>query len=277
MSTIFRSQNSRKYKIIIPKSFNGYTIIKELGAGSFSVTVLIEKDDTKELFAAKIILRDQMIERRMYDHMNREIEFTRKLEHPNIIKFYDSFIIKNDKQQDFLIIIEEYCSKGELYYYINNQENVDEKEVKRISKSIAEAIKYLHEMKIAHCDIKPENILLDENMNPKLIDFGLSVDLDEEYVKPCGTAYYAAPELFNKQRKFVNRLKLDIYSFGIVLYVMHERKFPWKNFDEKRFSKFKVETSDPKLNSLVKKCTDLNGGGRPTAKMLVEDDYFKCE
>lgn len=276
MSTIFRSQNSRKYKIIIPKSFNGYTIIKELGAGSFSVTVLIEKDDTKELFAAKIILRDQMIERRMYDHMNREIEFTRKFDHPNIIKFYDSFIIKNDKQQDFLIIIEEYCSKGELYYYINNQENVDEKEVKRISKSIAEAIKYLHEMKIAHCDIKPENILLDENMNPKLIDFGLSVDLDDEYVKPCGTAYYAAPELFNKQRKFVNRLKLDIYSFGIVLYVMHERKFPWKNFDEKRFSKFKVETSDPKLNSLVKKCTDLNGGGRPTAKMLVED-YFKCE
>lgn len=176
-----------------------------------------------------------------------------------------------------MIIIEEYCSKGELYYYINNQENVDEKEVKRISKSIAEAIKYLHEMKIAHCDIKPENILLDENMNPKLIDFGLSVDLDDEYVKPCGTAYYAAPELFNKQRKFVNRLKLDIYSFGIVLYMMHERKFPWKNFDEKRFSKFKVETSDPKLNSLVKKCTDLNGGGRPTAKMLVEDDYFKCE
>lgn len=182
MSTIFRSTNNRNYKIIVPKSFNGYTIIKELGAGSFAVTVLIEKDDTKELFAAKIILRDQMIERRMYDHMNREIEFTRTLDHPNIIKFYDSFIIKNNKQQDFLIIIEEYCSKGDLLNYINSQEKIDEKEVKRISKSIADAIKYLHEMKIAHCDIKPENILLDENMNPKLIDFGLSVDLQIFFV-----------------------------------------------------------------------------------------------
>lgn len=119
--------------------------------------------------------------------------------------------------------------------------------------------------------------MLDENLNPKLIDFGLSSDLNGEYVKPRGSYDYAAPELFNIQRKFVNPFKLDIYSFGVLMYAMHEKKLPWKNLDEKEFSKFKVEISDVKFNKLVKKCTDFNGGGRPTAKLLVEDDYFKSE
>lgn len=61
--------------------------------------------------------------------MNKEIELTRSFDHPSIIKFYDTFIIKNDKQQNFIIIIEEYCSKGSLFDYINQSSDVNEVEI----------------------------------------------------------------------------------------------------------------------------------------------------
>lgn len=85
------------------------------------------------------------------------------------------------------------------------------------------AVKYLHLKNIAHRDIKAENVLLDAQMNPKLIDFGLAREYNafnpmmETF---CGSPSYVAPEIIKKQ-KYVGE-KVDVWSLGVTLYVMLE-------------------------------------------------------
>jgi len=95
----------------------------------------------------------------------------------------------------------DYCSGGELFYYILKKKTLTEDEAVEILKQAFSAIKYLHANTISHRDIKPENFMLksaDDPSNIKLIDFGLSKDYTEGEIMqtPSGSPYYIAPEVF---------------------------------------------------------------------------------
>ena len=90
------------------------------------------------------------------------------------------------------------------------------------------SIEYIHSKQICHRDIKLENILLDENNNPKLIDFGFSTCIpnDQKYKMFCGTPSYMGPEIVNK--KEYTGPPADIWALGVLLYALICGTFPFK-------------------------------------------------
>lgn len=114
----------------------------------------------------------------------------------------------------------EYAKEGELCSYIENQEKLSEFEACKYFQQLISAVEYLHTIGCAHRDIKPSNILLDEQMNLKLIDFGLgNLYTQEETLKTaCGSPCYAAPEIISGER--YDPIGVDVWSSGITLFAM---------------------------------------------------------
>lgn len=100
----------------------------------------------------------------------REVEIMRCIKHPNIIKIVDYF-----ETNETVNIVMEHFSLTSLTEFTKTQRPLPDATVRSVVKQIAEALSYLHKMKIAHRDIKPENILINENKEIKIIDLGLSM------------------------------------------------------------------------------------------------------
>ena len=117
-------------------------------------------------------------------------------------------------------MIQENCCNGELFSYITSKNKLKEEEACRLFQQLISALDYLGRLGIAHRDVKPENLLLDEQLNLKMIDFGLSnmYKKDEKLATACGSPCYAAPELI-KGLEYVGQ-KADLWSGGVVLYTM---------------------------------------------------------
>lgn len=114
----------------------------------------------------------------------------------------------------------EYAAGGELFDLIARRERLDEQEARKLFQQIISSIEFSHLDKIAHRDLKPENLLLDENLNIRLIDFGLSnVMRDSVPLKTaCGSPNYAAPEVISGM--IYGGSEVDVWSCGIILYAM---------------------------------------------------------
>uniref|UniRef100_A0A3B3ZR87 non-specific serine/threonine protein kinase n=1 Tax=Periophthalmus magnuspinnatus TaxID=409849 RepID=A0A3B3ZR87_9GOBI len=94
-------------------------------------------------------------------------------------------------------IVMEYASRGELYDYIQERRRVPETEARTIFRQITSAVHYLHKNGVVHRDLKLENILLDQDLNVKLADFGLSNHFEKGTLLQtyCGSPLYASPEI----------------------------------------------------------------------------------
>lgn len=157
------------------------------------------------------------------DNLKMEIALHSKLEHPNIIRFYDSLQIDNTVY--FLL---EYAQGNSLFFYINGSEGLPERLALRFFYFTAQAIKYLHDHLIMHRDIKPENILVDEQFNVKLCDFGWSSQLRSEHdfkTSVCGTYEYMSPEIMDQ---VTHSFKADIWGLGILLIELLTGSPPYK-------------------------------------------------
>jgi len=188
----------------------------------------------------RIILAVKSIDKskiRRLDHLQREIQLLRKMNHHNIIKMIDCY-----EDAERVHIITERYTGGELFDLIHKKANaqtttgcLSEKRAARIMKSLLEAVSYLHDRDIVHRDIKLENILFESEKGSceeeedygddgddsiKLIDFGLSRrhkrDVDRPMKNHVGTAYYMAPELLKGRYDRA----CDVWSLGTIAYIM---------------------------------------------------------
>lgn len=153
--------------------------------------------------------------------MKREIQYLKLLRHPHIIKLYEVITTPSD-----IIMVIEYAG-GELFQYIVDRGRMSEDEARRFFQQIICAIEYCHRHKIVHRDLKPENLLLDEYLNVKIGDFGLSnIMTDGDFLKTsCGSPNYAAPEVISG--KLYAGPEIDIWSCGVILYVMLCGRLPF--------------------------------------------------
>lgn len=270
---MFSTQTDDDYKINIPLTFNGYDIIEYIDNGSFSAVVKVQDRLSKQFFAAKIISKNDLMNKNQMKVIKNEIDILCSINHPNIIKFYKSFEIRNSQKEEFIVIIEEFCKNGNLVKYLTEFGLRNEKEKKEIELGLISAIGYLHEREIAHCDIKLDNILIDENHQAKLCDFGLSIRVkNSQNVVRWGTVGFNSPELYKDGD--IDFIKSDIWSLGITLYGITELELPYQSLEDAENCNLAIQTCNDRLRVVVEKCTRYNPIQRPRAKDLLKELYF---
>lgn len=124
----------------------------------------------------------------------------------------------------------EYAGR-ELFKYIVENGRMSEPQARRFFQQMISGIDYSHRLKIVHRDLKPENILLDDDLNVKIVDFGLSNEIkDGAFLKTsCGSPNYAAPEVI--KGSLYTGPEVDVWSSGVILYVMLCGRLPFENED----------------------------------------------
>jgi len=198
-----------------------YRFVKQLGTGSSSKVVLGCDIRNGEKVAIKIVPRriadgnESEAEIRCDQRIFREVVISSVLSHPHIVKL-KNFLYSPTHY--FLIF--EYVNGRQLYDIVLNEGPLSEQDAQKYFRQLLSAIEYIHRNSIVHRDLKIENVLIDEDDNVKLIDFGLSNFYDNKMLLNtfCGSLYFAAPELLFGQRYCGP--EIDVWSLGVVLYVL---------------------------------------------------------
>lgn len=196
----------------------------------------------------------------------REYLILKILDHPNIVKVYGVFL-GND--EDIPCIVLEYCNSS-LDESINKLTKI---ELIRIIYEICHAMKYVHEAKFIHRDLKPQNILLDANNHAKLGDFGIATLIEGSHSNVGTTIQYMAPEFAEDENNNYTE-KIDVYSFGCILYFILSKRIP-PNLNYLINEKMpKIPKDINKVSAdLIYKCLSKSPEDRPSFNEIIS--YIK--
>ena len=259
-------------KIIQQKYRNeNFEILDIIGQGSkSSVYRIFDKKRKKEL-AIKYIKKMKK------ENIANEFKISYKLKHPNIISFY-SFTY----QENTATILMENCQFNNLLdfqYNFLKKRPFSESILCYISHQILQALLYCHKCKVAHMDIKPQNIVINHYLEPKLIDFSISIDyskenLDDYIILPIyGTKPFMPLEILKSQNiKYKDLNKVDLYSLGATLYVLAFHKFPYDIKHEHNISEI-IQNMSKKL--VIKNNNNLSKAFIDFISKLLETDINK--
>lgn len=202
----------------------GYNVISSIGRGGCGNCYLVHSLKYNKDFACKII-DSRSLRKNKADFAKKsfglEIEALKKADHPNIVKIYEYF-----QESDVDYIIEEYY-KGSSLDKVIMKAPISKEALYNIIASLINALGFLHKEGIAHHDIKPGNIFLDEYNRPILGDFGLSRGYEpgEMASHYDASMAYAAPEII--QGKPYNPFAADIWAFGVTVYQLATGRLPF--------------------------------------------------
>ena len=205
---------------------SSYKILDVQGEGNFGQVMIGLHNETQQKVAIKILDKGRIKDESDITRIQREIDIFMKLSHPNIVALYE--VIEKENQ---LFFVMEYAENGDLSNILKSKRNyrLTAKEAGKYFWDLILGIEYLHSCKCVHRDLKPENLLLDKNLRLKITDFGLSNNYRgrNRLKTPCGSPSYAAPEMIAGNK--YEPLKIDIWSCGIILYVMLSGTFPFSD------------------------------------------------
>ena len=237
---------------------------------------------TNEKYAAKIYNKSEIKDKIRKKCVSNEIEILKKVSHKNIIKLIEVIELK-----EHILIIQELFNGISLSdYYKKNWKSEDlskqkEKTYKIILRQIFEAINYLHKNNIAHLDIKLDNILINKNLEIKLIDFGFGIYDPKKELNNFfgGTPSYMSPEIVLK-RPYISILS-DIWSLGVLVFTLFCNEYPFKGMTEKdlynciKKGKYRIKCF---VNYDVKKIINsmliLDPNKRSSCEILLKNPWF---
>ncbi len=196
-----------------------YEVVKQLGEGSFGVVNLAKDLENEDRY---VVIKTIQNYGQDMEKEKQEAILLSKLNHPNVIQYYDSFLSSESK----LCIVLEYADGNDLSKYISRKK-LPEKKILSIFSQIIFGLAYIHSQNILHRDIKTENILVFKNGMIKIGDFGISRILsDGELAQSIvGSPYFMAPELFGQSPY---SYPADIWAAGCVLYQLMTHKYPFQ-------------------------------------------------
>ncbi|XP_076597949.1 NUAK family SNF1-like kinase 1 [Chaetodon auriga] len=199
-----------------------YQVMETLGKGTYGKVKKAVERASQRTVAIKSIRKERITDDLDRIHIQREIEITASLRHSNIIRFHEVF-----ESRDKIVIVMEYASRGELYDYIQERRRLPETEARGIFRQITSAVHYCHKNGVVHRDLKLENILLDQDFNVKLADFGLSNHFERGTLLQtyCGSPLYAAPEIV-KGLPYQGP-EVDCWALGVLLYALVYSSMPF--------------------------------------------------
>jgi hypothetical protein len=203
--------------------YDFYELFKVIGRGHFGEVRLGIDKKNKEYVAIKIINKSKLKQIEL-EATKTEAEILMRCNHTNIVKLLDKF-----ETFDHIFLVFENLSGGDLFSLVNkNGGKLDDKTARFYVSQIAEGMKYLNTLGIIHRDLKPDNIMLNSNMEVKIVDFGMSkvVGHENKVGGKLGTLAYIAPEVI--QGKGYNK-EIDMWSLGIILYNVLTGKVPFSD------------------------------------------------
>ena len=256
-----------------------FTLLSEIGEGSFGRVLLVQHNLTQAQYAVKAIdkrNKDNIDEK---EYFRREAEIMYRIHHPNVVKLFGHF-----EDNTYLYFIMEYMSGGNIYSLVPKYgyNKISPQLAASILKDVICAIYYLHHMNppIIHRDIKPENVLINEEQKAKITDFGWSNYLksNSKRTTMCGTPVYLAPELVNNTG---HDHRVDIWCIGVLMFELLTGQPPWMGEDVQtlkyNIARMKIKWQkhmDPDAVDLIKKTLRYNPEERISLRNMLIHPFF---
>ncbi|MEX1098684.1 MAG: serine/threonine-protein kinase [Planctomycetales bacterium] len=207
-----------------------FDLIVRVGQGSMSRVWRARDTQTGKMVALKILDKDKTkkLESR-FTNLDKpsEGEIAVQLQHPRLVRTYEYGYTKEGEQW----LMMEFIEGASLSFLVEMQNEAMHANRLKFMIELGEGVDYLHQHRWIHRDICPRNVLLDEDLDLKIIDFGLMVPDAPEFRKPgnrTGTATYMAPELIRRQP---TDHRIDVFSYAVTCYEMWTKRRPWKGAD----------------------------------------------
>ncbi|CAD6189965.1 unnamed protein product [Caenorhabditis auriculariae] len=241
-----------------------YKLLKTIGKGNFAKVKLAKHTITGQEVAIKIIDKTALNPSSL-QKLFREVKIMKQLDHPNIVKLYQ---VMETEQTLYLVL--EYASGGEVFDYLVAHGRMKEK--KRPGPNSG---------KSSPLDLKAENLLLDQDMNIKIADFGFSnhFSIGNKLDTFCGSPPYAAPELFSGKK--YDGPEVDVWSLGVILYTLVSGSLPFdgQNLKELRERVLRGKYRIPfymstDCENLLKKFLVLNPARRSSLDAIMKDRWM---
>jgi len=254
---------------------------KKLGEGSYGSVCKATNKSTGATRACKSISKEHM---KNLERFKQEIAIMKMMDHPNIIKLYESF---EDRKNIYLVM--ELCLGGELFDRIIDAGHFTEVQAALLMQQMVRALYYMHENHVTHRDLKPENFIFStkepiEKSILKIIDFGLSCVYkpDQVLTTKAGTPYYVAPQvLAGKYDQLA-----DMWSTGVIMYVLLCGYPPFfgetdaEVLSKVRLGNFSFNAADWKnvsedAKNLIRMLLKMNPRDRYTAEQALNHEWIK--
>jgi serine/threonine protein kinase len=220
-------------------SVDDFRKIKVIGKGGFGRVLLVEKKDTKKVYAMKILKKGVIAARGEIEHTRTEKSVLSKLDHPFLAKLHWSF-----QTDENLYFVMDFINGGELFHHLSLEKRFSDERAKFYASEIVSGMEYLHAHGVIYRDLKPENLLLSHKGHIIMTDFGLSKEgLHSENDRTgtfCGTPEYLAPEII-KGEDYTK--SIDWWSVGTLIYEMLTGLPPFYTDDEENMY-HKIMTSE---------------------------------
>lgn len=258
-------------------NFNSFSVLEELGSGSFGKVYKALKIDTRQIYAVKCLNKHFLIKNKQLQYAISECKIMKSLSHPFILKIHYAFQTPKN-----LYMVLDYCPNGDLLAHLQETVRLTENVCKFYCAEILLAIEYLHSLDIVYRDLKPENILLDHFGHVKMADFGLAkenVNSMNLAMSFCGSPAYLSPELVNKEGADKSA---DVYAFGALIYELLTGLPPF--FSENIKELFhNIRSSQltfpavvrPEAKDLIKKVMQRDASKRPTISQVKHHPFFR--
>ena len=270
--------------MLVGKHISGrYKILQLIGGGGMSNVYLAHDIILNRDVAMKILRYDFTNEEELHRRFQREALSATSLTHPNIVTVYDV-----GEDEDMHYIVMEYIKGKTLKQYIQEFSPLSAARSVHIMKQLTSAITHAHENGIIHRDIKPQNILMDQEGNVKITDFGIATSLGAtSYTQTntvIGTVHYLSPE---QARGGIATEKSDIYALGIVLYELLTGELPFSGESAVSIALKHLQSETPSVRdfdatipqsveNIVLKATAKDTNHRYASAEAMESDLESC-
>lgn len=237
-----------------PGKIGKYKLLREVGRGATATVYLAEHPQYPEPVALKLIRFDDKAKdeakwnRRLLKLLRAEMDVSRRLDHPNIIKIFDTAV-----EKDYAYIVMEYFPGTTLEPYCTFQNLLPQHRTIGVVFKCCMALDYAYRQGIVHRDIKPANILIDEQDNVKITDFGLALNIskksesDSTFIMGVGSPAYMSPEQI---KGYPLNQKTDLFSLGVVLFHMLTGRLPFRAKNPAQLI-YKILNTEPPLVSQI--------------------------
>ncbi|MGE7922195.1 Stk1 family PASTA domain-containing Ser/Thr kinase [Viridibacillus arvi] len=248
--------------MLVGKRLSGrYKVLEWIGGGGMSNVYLAHDMILDRDVAIKVLRYSFSDEEELHRRFQREALSATSLTHPNIVSIYD---VGEDADMHYLVM--EYVEGKTLKQYIQEFAPLSPMKCVMIMEQLTSAIAHAHQNQIVHRDIKPQNILMDQEGNVKITDFGIAIALSAtsftQTNSVLGTVHYLSPE---QARGGTATKKSDIYALGIVLYELLTGKLPFMGESAVAIALKHLQSETPSVRAIV-----------PSIPQSLENVVFKA-